>query len=151
MNENEVVRNTWIELEPELLEQGVELVEVEYIRDGSNIILRLYIDCEGGITLDKCAEVSQFLSPILDESDFIDGHYMLEVSSPGIDRPVRKPVDFKRFIGEKIKVVAHTAVLGRARFKGILTDFEDGLITIECDGEPYDIHVENLKKANLDR
>lgn len=151
MEKSEIIRCVWKEFEPELKEQGIELVEVEYVRQGSSAILRFYIDCESGVTLDKCAEVSRFLSPLLDMSDFIYGHYMLEVSSPGIDRPVRKPEDFKRFIGERIKIVAHTAVLGRSRFKGTITDFQEGLITVECDGEPYEIHIENLKKANLER
>lgn len=151
MVRNEVVRRAWEELEPELVEQGYELVEVEYDQHGSALILRLYIDCEGGVTIDDCASVSQFLSPLLDTMDFMDGRYTMEVSSPGFDRPLRKPADFARFVGEKIRVQTIAPVAGRKRIRGILGGFEDGLIRVEADGITYEVHIENLKKANLDR
>lgn len=151
MERGEVAKQAWRLLEPELNRQGFELVELEYVAQGSSMVLRVYLDREGGITLDQCAAASQVLSPLLDAEAFMDGRYILEVSSPGIARPIRKAEDFRRFRGEKIKIVASTPVLGRARFTGTLMAFQDGLITIECDGEPYEIHVENLKKAHLDR
>ncbi len=148
---DEVVRRAWEELEPELVEQGYELVEVEYGQHGSTWFLRLYIDCEDGVTIDNCAEVSQFLSPLLDKLDFLDGRYTMEVSSPGIDRPVRKAVDFSRYLGERIRVQTIEPVAGRRRIKGVLRGFEDGLIRVETDDAAYEVHIENLKKANLDR
>ena len=76
---------------------------------------------------------------------------MLEVSSPGFDRPIRKPKDFARFVGEKVKLTAHMPVQGRKRFRGAIHGFEDGLVTVNCDGTAYAIHIENVKKASLDR
>lgn len=147
----EVVRRVWFDLEPELKEQGYELVEVEFAQQSGAWTLRLFIDRDGGITLDDCQTVSHFVGPFLDKADFIDGHYMLEVSSPGFDRPVRKPADFERLAGERIKLVALAPVNGRKQFKGILRGFRDGAVVVECDGVAHMIHIENLKKAHLDR
>ncbi|MCP4644855.1 MAG: ribosome maturation factor RimP, partial [bacterium] len=94
MAKDEVIRRAWEVIEPHLAEQDYELVEIEFGQHGANWILRLFVDREGGITIDDCTAVSQLMGPILDGSDFIGGSYMLEVSSPGIDRPVRKAADF---------------------------------------------------------
>ncbi len=151
MDLDEVVRRIWEHLEPELAEQGFELVEVECGRAGAGHALRLFLDRTGGITLDQCAEAAQFLSPFLDRFDFIDGRYMLEVSSPGIARPLRKQGDFERFCGEPIKLQSVAPVDGRKRFTGRLAAFEDGLVKIDVDGTVFGIHIENVKKAHLDR
>lgn len=152
MQQRELITRAWQLLEPELAEQGYELVELELGRQGASPVLRVFIDkAGGGITLDDCAEVSQFLSPLLDKVDLIDERYMLEVSSPGIDRPLRKPSDFKRFEGEPIRLRSHAPVNGRSRFKGRLAGFEDGLIQVECEGTAWTVHIENLKSARLDR
>jgi ribosome maturation factor RimP len=95
--------------------------------------------------------VSQVLSPVLDARDFLGSEYMLEVSSPGFDRPLRKPEHFVRFAGDPVKVVTHALVGGRSRFSGVLKGFEDGLILLDVDGEAVSIHIENLKKARLNR
>ena len=148
---DEIVQKTWEELAPELAEQGYELVEAEFEPRAGRPILRLYIDREGGVTLDDCTAVSQLLGPVLDMKDFVGGQYTLEVSSPGIDRPVRKPEDFIRFTGERVKVKTYQPVQGRKRFRGVLAGFRDGLVKLDCEGAQYEIHVENVKKANLDR
>jgi len=149
----EMVRLLWTRLEPVLAEQGYALVEVELAGGpGGRPVLRLYIDKPaGGVTLDDCVAATQVLGPLLDAEDLINARYTLEVSSPGIDRPLRKPADFARFSGEAIRVTTHAPVEGRKRFNGILRGFEDGLILLECDGTVCPIHIENLKKANLDR
>lgn len=152
MTNRDIVRRTWHLFEPCLHEQDYEIVEVEFASQGRTKILRIYIDKpDGGITHEDCVAVSQLLSPILDEEDFITEDYMLEVSSPGVDRPVRKPKDFARFIGERMKLVAQAPSEGRRRYTGILTGFEDGLIHMECGDKTLQIHIENLKKANLIR
>lgn len=151
MIQDAVVRRVWEELERELAGQGYELVEVEHGREGRGRILRLFIDKDGAVTLDDCAAASQFVGVLLDAGDFIDGPYSLEVSSPGFDRPVRKAEDFERFAGERIRLTAHTAVDGRRRFQGVLQGYGDGLVKIDCDGTLYEVHIENLKKARLDR
>ncbi len=152
MAREEIVRRAWREFEPELQEQGYELIEVEYVgTQGGMHILRLYIDKSGGITLDDCTAVSQLLNPLLDAGDFIHENYFLEVSSPGIDRPLRKPQDFQKYVGEEVRVVTHSPTDGRKKFSGVLNGFVDGLIKLDCDGVCYEIHIENLKKANLNR
>jgi len=151
VSREELVRRFWSVFEPEILEQGYELVEVELTGDSGVRILRAYIDKPGGILHEDCAAVSQLLNPLLDADNFISENYILEVSSPGIDRPVRKPEDFVRFAGESITVVTHSPIDGRKKFSGILRGFDDGLIQVDCAGTLYSIHAENLRKANLNR
>ena len=163
MMQDEVIRLLWREIEPELLEQGYELVEVEYAGSGGGRILRVFVDKaeanreigvpgKDGVTLDDCQVVSELLGPLLDKGDFVNDRYTLEVSSPGLDRPVRKPVDFVRFSGERVRLVACEPVKGRKRFNGVLRGFnKDGMVLIECDGASYEVHIENLKKAHLVR
>lgn len=151
MSKEELVRRFWSVFEPEILEQGYELVEVELTGEGGVRILRIFIDKEGGIRHEHCAAVSQFLNPLLDADDFISDNYILEVSSPGIDRPLRKPTDFVRFAGESVTLATHSPIDGRKKFSGILRGFDDGLIQVDCDGTLYEIHAENLRKANLNR
>jgi len=147
----DTVRRVWALLEPELAGAGFELIEVEYGPHGSSGLLRLYIDRPGGVTIDDCAAVSRLASAYLDRSDPIPGAYTLEVSSPGIDRPLRRLQDFERFAGEAVRVRTSTAVEGRKKFSGKLAGISDGMLLIESDGETYRIHLENVKHANLDR
>lgn len=152
MDGSQIVRQAWLVLEPQLEELGYELVEVEYAGSHSGMALRIYVDKPGiGITLEDCTKISRVLSPVLDLEDFIPGEYMLEVSSPGIDRPLRKVADFARFAGEEIQLLAHAPVEGRKRFEGILTGIADDMIGLECDGHEFHIHLENLKRAKLNR
>lgn len=152
MSRDEVTRTAWRLFEPELAEQGYELVELEYAGGSGARVLRVFIDKEGGgITHDDCVAATQVLSPLLDIEDFIHEEYVLEVSSPGLDRPVRKPGDFARFAGQEIRLATHAPIEGRKRFTGVLEGFKDGLIGVVCEGRHYDIHIENLKKANLNR
>lgn len=148
---NERIRTVWQELAPELAQHGFELVEVELDNYAGRKVLRLFIDKTGGVTLDDCTRVSHLLSPLLDLKDWFDGPYALEVSSPGIDRPIRKPEDFVRFMGEPVKLKTHEPVSGKKRFTGVLTGFQDGLVQVTCDETLYEVHLGNIKKANLDR
>lgn len=147
----ETAQKVWGHIEPHLLEQGYELIEVEYAQQSGQWALRVFIDQPEGITLDDCQAASQLLSPILDEAELVKGSYVLEVSSPGFDRPVRRPQDFEKYAGQRVKLKTVAPVSGRKRFTGVLKEFRDGLIVIECDGTPYNIHIDNLHKANLDR
>jgi ribosome maturation factor RimP len=151
VSQDEILRRVWEELEPELQEQGYELIEVEYVFQMGRRVLRLFIDRDGGVTLDDCQAASRLAGAVLDMKDFIEEQYSLEVSSPGFDRPVRKPKDFERFAGEAIKVQVNVPIGGRKQFKGELKGFRDGLVLVECDGTPFEIHIENLKKAHLIR
>ena len=151
MEQHGIVRDAWAYLESELDELGYELIEVEYVQEYGSMILRLYIDAPKGITVDDCAEASRMVSALLDQNDFIGSEYMLEVSSPGIDRPVRKASDFERFVGEAIKVKTVTPINGRKRYRGTLAGISDGLVLLDVDGERHEVHIENVKKARLDR
>ncbi len=151
MESKDIVRRVWAELEPELAGLGFDLIEVEFGRHGSSSLLRLFIDRPEGVTLDDCSAASRVASALLDRSDPISAEYMLEVSSPGFERPLRRVKDFEKFVGEAVKVKTSTAVEGRKKFSGRLTGISDGMIAIESDGETYRIHLENVKQANLDR
>lgn len=152
MSVNEITRKAWEIFEPELAGLGYELIEVEFARQDASRVLRVYIDKEGGgITLDDCTAAAQLLSPLLDLNDFVGCEYLLEVSSPGFDRPLRKPGHFARYAGESVKVITHAPVSGRSRFTGTLLGYEDGLVLLEVDGQSVSIHSENLKKAKLNR
>ena len=152
MSKEELVRRFWERFDSEIAEQGYELVEVEIAGQSGMRILRLYIDKPGGgVGIGDCTAVSQFLNPLLDAEDFISENYILEVSSPGIDRTLRKPEDFVRFAGEEITVQTYSLLQGRKKFTGILRGFEDGLIQVDCEETPVEIHLENLKRANLNR
>ena len=151
VEQSEVVLHAWEELEPVLADSGFELIEVEFERHGNTDKLTLFIDSPRGVTIDDCALASRQMSALLDMSDFIDSTYTLEVSSPGIARPIRKPEDFERYAGERIKLKTYAAVDGRRRFSGVLRGCSDGLVHLESDGTEYGIHLENLKRASLDR
>lgn len=151
MERQDIVRRAWSELEPLVAAAGYELIEVEFGRHGASGLLRVYIDRNGGVTIDDCAAVSRVISALLDERDFIESHYTLEVSSPGIARPLRREKDFDRYAGEPIRLTTLAPVGGRKRFKGVLRGIDDRLVGVEVDGTEYRIHVENVKQANLDR
>lgn len=151
MSREELVRRFWSRFEDDIAEQGYELVEVEVAGQGGVRILRIYIDKPEGIGLEDCTAVSQLLNPLLDAEDFIADNYILEVSSPGFDRPLRKPSDFVRYAGEAVTVLTHSPIEGRKKFVGVLVGFEDGLIHVDCDGTRHEVHIENLRKANLNR
>ena len=118
-------------LEPIIAENGLELVDVEFVKEGANWYLRIYIDKEGGVTIDDCETVSRALEVRLDEADPIEQAYILEVSSPGIDRPLKKEADFEKFQGEIIDVKLYKAMDGKKQYQGRLLGLEDGILTIE--------------------
>jgi len=151
LEHNEIVRRIWDEFEPELSEQGYELVDVDFEPRRGGRVLRLFVDCEGGLTLDDCTTVSEFVDPLLDAKGVIEGPYRLEVSSPGVDRRIRKPSDFARFTGERIRLHTYAPSEGKRRFSGELRGIHDGLVEINCDDGTYEIHLDNVKRANLDR
>lgn len=152
MENSAVIRAAWAELEPLLASSGYELVEVEVGGLGSSTVLRLFIDkAEGGVGVDDCTNVSRIVNPVLDAVEWFPGAFMLEVSSPGIDRPVRKAADFARFAGEKIRLTTVAPVEGKKKFKGTLEGIEEGVVRVRCEDGPAAIHIENVKRANLER
>ena len=118
-------------LKPITEAHGFEVVDVEFVKEGGNRFLRAYIDKEGGITVDDCEIASRALSDKLDEEDFIEESYILEVSSPGLDRPLKKEADFVKFQGEIIDVKLYKAVNGSKQYQGKLLGLENGVLSIE--------------------
>jgi len=144
-------------LEPVLERDGYELVEVEWVRGGGRWILRLYIDREGGIGIEDCQTVSRTVEPILDVEDFIEPAYDLEVSSPGVDRPLRKPADFDRFAGQRAHVKTYGPVPGtapgspgRKHWTGTLRGFKDGAVELDVDGVVHRVPHDQIAKAHLE-
>lgn len=127
-------KNTEEILLPIVEEYGFELVDVEYVKEGSTWYLRAYIDKPGGINIDDCEAVSRRLSDILDEKDYIDEAYILEVSSPGLGRPLKKEKDFKRSLGEEVEIRTYRMIEKQKEFTGILKDYDEKTVTIEVDG-----------------
>ena len=124
------------ELVMPLIEQNnFELVDVEYVKEGSNWYLRVYIDKDNGINVDDCELISRALSDLLDEKDFIEEAYILEVSSPGLGRPLKKEKDFARSIGEEIDIKLYRMKNGRKDYTGFLKAYDKETITIEEDDE----------------
>ncbi len=116
-------------------ELGFELVDVEYVKEGSTWYLRTYIDKPGGISIDDCEVVSRRLSDILDEKDYIDEAYIMEVSSPGLGRPLKKEKDFKRSLGQEVDIRTYRMINKQKEFTGILKDYDEKTVTIELDDE----------------
>lgn len=121
---------------PVINENNFELVDVEFVKEGSSWYLRLYVDKEGGITIDDCEIVSRAMSDILDKEDYIEESYILEVSSPGLGRPLKKDKDFVRSMGSEVEIRLYKAIDKQKEFTGILVDFDKSNVTIEIeDGE----------------
>ncbi|HEB56511.1 MAG TPA: ribosome maturation factor RimP [Gammaproteobacteria bacterium] len=129
---------------------GLELVGVEYLAQGAHSMLRVYIDSEQGITLDDCSRVSHQLSGVLEVEDPIRGKYNLEVSSPGLDRPLFTLTHFERFVGQGVKLRLHQPVNGQRKFKGVIAAVEDGHIQIALDdSQVLELEIDEIEKANL--
>ena len=112
---------------------GFELVDVEYVKEGGSWYLRAYIDKEGGITVDDCEAVSREFGDKLDEEDFIEESYILEVSSPGLGRPLKKEKDYARSMGKRLEIRTFRTIDRRKEFYGILAAYDENSVTIETD------------------
>ena len=137
-------------VDPILAENNMALVDIEYKKEGSNKILRLYIELlEGRISLDECADISKIISAKLDQEDMIKEQYVLEISSPGVNRVLKKEKDFIKFIGSKVDVSLYEAVQGYKKFTCILTDYADGEFTFTIDEESISVPADKVGKINL--
>lgn len=114
---------------------GCSLWDVEYVKEAGAWYLRVYIDKEGGVSIDDCEAVSRPLSDLLDQADPIEGSYTFEVSSAGADRPLKKPEHFAEFQGEEVEVKLYRPREGRKEFVGALKGYEDGNVTLDVNGE----------------
>ena len=140
MPENPIVTTVMALLEPTVEAQGIELYDLEYLTEHGRRVLRLYIEKEGGIGLDDCERISHAVEPILDAHDPIPDSYVLEVSSPGIERKLIKDNHFALHIGKEVEVKLYKPINmpqghGRKKFRGMLAGLEDGYVLINLDGE----------------
>ncbi len=128
---------------------GYERVGIEYLPQGKHSLLRVYIDHVSGITLDDCERVSRQVSAVMDVEDPLSGNYNLEISSPGLDRPLFVEEHYRRFVGSRIFVRMALPLEGRRRFEGMLEGVEEGVVIVEIDGERFRLPLAQVDKAHL--
>ena len=136
-------------LEPVVNAMAYELVGIEFHAHGGSGLMRVYIDSPDGIGLEDCERVSRQISGVLDVEDPIPGHYTLEVSSPGLDRPLFTGEHFERFAGSQVKVQLDVPMQGRRRFAGQLLGLRDGQVVIKEEAEEVTLPLERIKQARL--
>ena len=140
--------------EPVVEREGYELIDVELGTDHGRSILRLYIDsndpARGGVNVEDCSHVSRIVGDLLDVEEVVEGAFNLEVSSPGLFRPLTKPAHFDRAIGERVKVKTFAKHEDRRVFTGVLRAHTDGHLLMEVDGREYRLSLKDVAKANLE-
>ena len=136
-------------VEPVVSSLGYELVGTEFLIQGRSGLLRVYIDTDNGITVDDCQRVSHQLSGVLDVEDIIKGQYRLEVSSPGLDRPLFTAEHFERFAGHNAKLKLAAPINGRRNFRGMLKGIKNGQVILEVEDEEISLPLSAIDKANL--
>jgi ribosome maturation factor RimP len=137
-------------LGPLVADLGYELWELEYMPAARGGLLRIYIDAPAGVTLEDCERVSRAVSKALDAADPIPGHYTLEVSSPGLDRPLRTPAHFARFVGGRIRVQLKEPIDGRRRYVGQLSGIEDDVLDLAVEGGHVRLPLDSIQRARLE-
>jgi ribosome maturation factor RimP len=146
------VRRVWELATPLAARDGMEIVDIEFRREGGRAgrVLRLYLDKENGPAMDDLGRVSRALSDALDAEDVVDGPYTLEVSSPGINRPLTRPEHFARFVGKRIRVRTRDMINGRRSFLGILDNVAEETIVLKQDGSEFQIPFASIEKSNYE-
>ena len=151
MQNNEIVSKIERLIDTILTEKSFELVDLEYKSEGKGKIVRVFIDKQGGVNMDDCSAVSRELSILLDVHDIIPSSYNLEISSPGLTRQLKKPADFGKNIGKKLKLKLINPIKKQYVLRNVnLVDFVDSTINIEYEGNNYDIPLSSIVKANLE-
>lgn len=150
MNKKQIVDEVTHYLEPILANFNFELVDVEFVKEGPSYFLRIYIDKEGGVTIEDCRITSRAIEEILDEKDIIEPAYMLEVSSPGLDRVLKKDKDFERFKGHVVDVKLYTPIHKQKMIQGELVSKTDEVLTLNDEnGETLEIPMKNIVVVRL--
>ena len=130
--------------------QGVELVDLVIQNQGRKKLLQFFVDKQGGVTLDDCAELTDKIDSVLEMENLIDGAYILEVSSPGIKRALKKPAHFKKFINERVRVIVKTPIEGRGFFTGTIASADDNGFVLDDGTTQFNFKYTDVKKVNLD-
>lgn len=149
MSRRNIVNQVAEWVEDIIQDTDIELVDVEYIKEHQGWVLRVFLDKPDGIDVEDCREVSEVLSDKLDEEDPIPGSYSLEVSSPGLERPLKKESDYLRFTGRLANIRTYSGIHGRKKFEGILKGLRDDNVLLEFEGETIEIPLELIAKARL--
>lgn len=136
-------------LQPLVEDLGYEFVGIEYNNNPKNSVLRIYIDHENGIGIDDCETVSREIAALLDVNDPIKGHYNLEVSSPGLDRPLFTPAHYRQFAGNKVQINLFAPQDGRRKFSGPILGADEHRVSVEQDGSEVTLEFANIAKAKL--
>jgi ribosome maturation factor RimP len=146
------IRRIWDMAAPLAASEGMEVLDIELRREGSRggRVLRVYLDKEGGPKMAELSKVSHGLSELLDSLDIVDGAYTLEVSSPGINRPLKKPEHFYRFVGKRIRVRTREMIQGRRSFLGPLVEVSQDSILINQDGTKFEIPFSMIERSNYE-
>ena len=136
---------------PVIEAMGLELVDVEFRREPGGWIMRIYIDRDGGVTLDDCTAVSREVGTVIEVEDIVDHPYNLEVSSPGLTRPLKRIADFERFRGRTARIKCFSAIEGKKTFSGRLLGVDgDDVLLMDSDGKSVSIPFDSIAKANLE-
>ena len=144
-----LTEQVWALAEPVAEQNGCTVWDVEYVKEAGIWYLRVYIDREGGVSIDQCEAVSRALDPILDEKDLIEGAYTFEVSSAGAERALKRPSDFAAFMGSTVEVRLYRSRDGRKEFVGRLTGYRDGAVTIEINGKEETFEASETANVRL--
>jgi ribosome maturation factor RimP len=138
-------------LVPAANSENIEIVDLEYVRENGSWIVRIFMDKDGGVSMDDCEKMSYVFGEVLDSADILSDSYVLEVSSPGINRALKKEKDFEKFIGKKIRVKTCASVNNQKNFLGKLISFKNGRIKInDVSSGDVEIGFSDIKKANLE-
>jgi ribosome maturation factor RimP len=130
--------------------EGCELVDVTYNREPQGWVLRVFIDSPGGVVISDCQGISRQLGDILEGKDVMGSAYSLEVSSPGVNRPLKKSADFERFAGQRVRIKTRVAVQGCRNFLGQLIGCTDGLVHLDVDGMSMQVPLDSISKAHIE-
>lgn len=149
MNKKQIIDQVEVDLKPILEESQFELVDVEFVKEGSSYYLRIYIDKEGGIVIDDCQKTSRAIEAILDEKDLIKTPYILEVSSPGLDRVLKKEKDFERFKGSVVDIKMYEAIDKKKKLTAKLIEKTAEYLIVEDEGNRLQIPIKNIAIVRL--
>jgi ribosome maturation factor RimP len=147
--EAQIVAQAWAIADPLCSDEGMELVFIEFRREPQGRILRIYIDKRGGVTVDDCARISRQMGDLFDVTLEGIGPYSLEVSSPGISRPLGRPEDYNRFKGNKVHIKTRHPIDGRKNYRGTLCGIENDVVALRCDDAEIHLPLEKISIARL--
>lgn len=149
MKRSDIEKRTEELVIPIIEEGNFELVDVEYVKEGVNWYLRVYADKEGGINIDDCVFISRALEQKLDEENFLEDAYILEVSSPGLGRALKKDKDFKRSLGEEVEIKLYKAIDKQKEFTGFLKSYDEKNIVVDIEGEDFTFARKDIANIHL--